>query len=102
MSTIVLAPHPTSPRVDVVAIGTDNAVWHFWSDTFESLRDVQSPEHGEWLGGIAEHVDAKWTSETTLAIIVHGAHHDAWCKEWQGDHWTDWYEGPVGVRLRHA
>ena len=81
-------------RIDVVARGTDNAVWHRWYDggnwgPWESLGGGSffSPSTVSWGGG-------------RLDVFVTGTDQQLWQKAWSPGGWTSWI--PMGGGLSSA
>lgn len=82
---MAIAVHPNGVRLDLVVVGTNRVVYHYWSANGD-LRNRQS----ENLGGEAKFVTATW-SKNTLTVVAHGTNNKPYVKVHDGKKWGDWF-----------
>ena len=99
-----LCTHPDGQRVDLVVIGLDRAVWHYWAPTPDGLdgatADPLDDPLPESMGGIAKSVTATWAADEYV-IAVQGLHDQVWLNRYLtvDGVWTGWIEAPAGARV---
>lgn len=90
--TMDLCHKPDSTRVDMVVVGVDNAVWHYYAENADAFRSAP----GQSLGGWASEASCAWSGEVFI-VTAHGKNDRIWSKTWSpGTGWSGWDESPAG------
>ena len=84
------ATHPNGKRLDICVIGSDRAVWHYWTNDQADLARMSK----ESLGGQGRAVSCSWLDAGRFVVTVTGTDNGVHRNQHDGKKWSGWAKLP--------